>query len=269
MRIQPSRGLGFPDLRGLRHYRELLYFLALRDVKVRYKQTVLGVAWAVLQPLLTMVVFAIFFGELAGVPSDGLPYPLFAYAALVPWTFFANSLSHSATSLVTSSNLVTKVYFPRLIIPVASMGAALLDFAIASLVLVGMMAYYGVPPTTAMLWLPAFLLLLGLNAAAFGIWFSALNVQFRDVRYVVPFLLQLWLFVSPVAYATSLVPESWSALYAVNPMVAVIDGFRWALLGSDRIAATQLTVSTLASLAVLIGGLVYFSRMERTFADVV
>jgi len=266
--IQPSRGWVALNLRDLWAYRELLYFLVWRDIKVRYKQTVLGAAWAVLQPFFTMVVFSIFFGGLAKVPSDGIPYPIFAYCALVPWSYFAGSLERAGNSLVGSSHLITKVYFPRLAIPVSAVLAGLVDFGIAFLVLLGMMLYYGIAPTAAVLTLPLFLLLAVLTALGVGLWLSALNVQYRDVRYTIPFLTQVWLFLTPIAYPSSLVPEQWRALYGLNPMAGVVEGFRWALLGKDP-PGPLLVVSTVVVVLLLIGGLYYFRRMEKTFADVV
>ncbi|HEV8674901.1 MAG TPA: ABC transporter permease [Methylomirabilota bacterium] len=267
--IRPSRGWVPLRLGELWAYRELLYFLAWRDVKVRYKQTVLGAAWAVLQPLLTMVVFSVVFGRLANVPSDGLPYPIFAYCALLPWQLFAHALVESGNSLVGNQNLITKVYFPRLVIPLAAVAAGLVDFAIAFAVLVGLMAYYGIVPTLAALALPGLVLLALLAALGVGLWLSALNVQYRDVRYTIPFLTQLWLFATPVAYPASLVPERWRPLVGLNPMSGVVEGFRWALLGGPEPPRAMLGVSIVVVIAVLVGGLYYFRRMERTFADVV
>jgi lipopolysaccharide transport system permease protein len=240
-----------------------------RDLKVRYKQTILGVAWAVLQPLLTMLVFALFFGRLAKVPSDGVPYSLFAYTALVPWTFFATGLATASNSLVGSANLITKVYFPRLTIPLATVVAGLVDFALAFPLLFGLMAYHGVWPTANVIWLPAFIALAFATALGVGLWLSALNVQFRDVRHAVPFLTQLWMFATPIAYPSSLLPEKWRALYALNPMVGVVEGFRWALLGTDTRPGVMVGVSAVAAVVLLVGGAFFFRRMERTFADVV
>jgi lipopolysaccharide transport system permease protein len=267
--IQPSRGWVSLKLRELWEYRELLYFLTWRDIKVRYKQTALGAAWAIIQPFFTMVVFSLFFGRLARIPSDGLPYPLFAFAALVPWTFFANGLSQSSNSLVGSSHLITKVYFPRLVIPLSSSVSGGLDFLISFGVLLGMMAYYGKWPTLHILWLPLLLLLAFVTALGVGMWLSALNVQYRDVRYVLPFLTQVWLFSTPIAYPSSLLSEPWRTVYGLNPMVGVVEGFRWALLGTDTAPGPLVAVSALAALIILIGGAFYFRRMERIFADVV
>jgi len=266
--IRPSRGWVALNLRDLWLYRELLYFLTWRDIKVRYKQTVLGAAWAVLQPFFTMVVFSVFFGRLAQVPSDGIPYPIFAYCALVPWSYFAGALDRAGNSLVGSANLITKVYFPRLAIPISAVLAGLLDFAIAFVVLLGMMLYYGIVPTAAVLTLPLFLLLAVATALAVGLWLSALNVQYRDVRYTIPFLTQFWLFATPIAYSSSLVPERWRALYGLNPMAGVVEGFRWALLGKEP-PGPLIAVSAIVVILLLVGGLYYFRRMERSFADVV
>lgn len=251
------------------HYRELLYFLAWRDFKVRYKQTVLGAAWAIIQPFFTMIVFSIFFGYLGKIPSDGIPYPVFAYCALLPWSLFAYALSESSNSLVNNQSLITKVYFPRLIIPIAPMFVGLVDFGIACIVLIGMMRFYGIVPGPTILATPLFVILAVLTALAVGIWLSALNVQFRDVRYTIPFLTQLWLLATPVAYPSSLLPEPWRSLYGLNPMAGVVEGFRWALLGQSGAPGFLIAVSSVAVVALLVGGLWYFSRMEQTFADIV
>jgi lipopolysaccharide transport system permease protein len=257
------------QLADLWEYRELLYFLIWRDIKVRYKQTALGAAWAVLQPFLTMVVFSVFLGRLGKIPSDGIPYPIFAYTALLPWQLFAHALTQSGTSIVANQGLITKVYFPRLIIPIASALAGLVDFAIAFAVLLGLMLFYGIMPTAAIAALPVFLLLAIVTALAVGLWLSALNVQYRDVRYTITFLTQFWLFATPVAYPSSLIPEPWRALYGLNPMAGVVEGFRWALLGSAPDPGPLLAVSVLAVMGLLIGGLMYFRRLESTFADVI
>jgi lipopolysaccharide transport system permease protein len=267
--IEPSKGWIGLRLGALWRSRELLYFLIWRDVKVRYKQTVLGAAWAILQPLLTMVVFSIFFGKLARMPSDGVPYPLFAYAALVPWTFFANGLTLSSTSLVSNQALLRKVYFPRLVIPISAVTAGLIDFGIAFVVLLGLAAHYGIAPTANIVWLPALVLLALVTALGVGLWFSALNVLYRDIQYVVPFLVQVWLYATPIVYPSSLVPERWRTLYAINPMVGVVEGFRWALLGTGTRPGPMILVSALAALATLMGGLFFFRRMEKSFSDVV
>jgi lipopolysaccharide transport system permease protein len=268
-RIRPSRGWVALGLRELWEYRELLWFLVWRDIKVRYKQTALGASWAILQPIATMVVFSLFFGRLAGIPSDGLPYPIFSFAALVPWTFFSQGLSQSANSLVGSQNLITKVYFPRLAIPIATVLAGLIDFALAFLVLVVMMLAYGIVPGPEIVALPPLLLLALVTALGAGLWLSALNVQFRDVRYVVPFLTQLWLFLTPIAYPSSLLEEPWRTIYGLNPMAGVVEGFRWALLGTPQPPGPMLAASVVAALALLASGAFYFRRMEKTFADVV
>lgn len=267
--IAPSRGWRSLDLREVWQYRELLYFLTWRDIAVRYKQTLLGAAWAILQPLLTMVVFSLFFGNLAGMPSDGLPYPLFSFAALVPWSFFASGLAQSSNSLVGSANLIRKVYFPRLVVPLGSVLSGAVDFGLAFLVLLALMAYYGIAPGIAILALPAFFLLAFVTAVGAGLWLSALNVQFRDVRHIVPFLSQIWLFATPIAYPSSLLKGSWRVIYGLNPMVGVVEGFRWSLLGSGKAPGAMVLVSALASLLLLASGAYTFRRMERTFADIV
>ncbi|MDA2918685.1 ABC transporter permease [Desulfobacterota bacterium AH_259_B03_O07] len=267
--IKPSRGWVQLNLREVWKYKELLYFLTWRDIKVRYKQTVLGAAWAILQPFLTMIVFSIFFGRLAKVPSDGIPYPIFAYCALLPWQLFANTLTQSGNSLVGNQQLITKVYFPRLVIPISVVLGGLVDFGIAFVVLLGMMFYYGIVPTVATLTLPLFLLLAIATALAVGLWLSALNVKYRDVRYTIPFLTQFWLFATPIAYPSSMVPEQWRAVYGLNPMAGVVEGFRWALLGKEQGPGTLLAVSTVVVIILLVGGLYYFRRMEKTFADIV
>ena len=267
--IRPSEGWVSLKLDELWEYRELLYFLCWRDIKVRYKQTALGAAWAIIQPFFTMVVFSLFFGRLAQIPSDGVPYPLFAYAALVPWSFFAHSLSSSSNSLVDSANLLRKVYFPRLAIPLATVLSGVIDFAIAFVVLLGMMLLYGRTPTANSLWLPLLLLLALTTALGVGLWLSALNVQYRDVRYTIPFLTQFWLFATPIAYPSSLLSEPWRTLYGINPMVGVVEGFRWALLGTTTAPGPIILVSALASVGLLVSGAYYFRRMEKSFADVV
>ncbi|HVS64000.1 MAG TPA: ABC transporter permease [Thermoanaerobaculia bacterium] len=267
--IRPSRGWRTLDLRELWAYRELVYFLVWRDIKVRYKQTALGASWAIIQPFFTMVVFSLFFGRLAGVPSDGLPYPVFSFAALVPWTLFATGLTMSAASLVGNQDLLKKVYFPRLAIPLAPVLAAVVDFAIAFTVLLGMMWFYGIVPGLEALALVPLLTLTLVTSLAVGLWLSALNVRYRDVRYALPFLVQLWLFLTPIAYPSSLLDEPWRTLYAINPMVGVVEGFRWALLGTDTAPGPMILVSSLAALALLAGGAFYFRRLERTFADLV
>jgi homopolymeric O-antigen transport system permease protein len=269
MLIEPPRRWEALDWREFWRYRELLYFLAWRDIKVRYKQTAIGAAWAILQPFLTMVVFSVIFGSLIQVPSDGVPYPIFSYAALLPWTFFAGALTRSGNSLVYDANLVSKVYFPRMILPFAAVLSLLVDFAIAFIVLLGMMRFYGIVPGIAVLTLPLFLLLAFMAALACGLWLSAVNVKYRDVAYVIPFLTQFWLFMTPVAYSSSIIPEAWRPLYGLNPMAGVIEGFRWALLSTGQIPSGPIFVSAAVVIALLIGGLFYFQRMESQFADIV
>lgn len=257
-------------LRELWEYREVLYFLVWRDIKVRYRQTLIGAAWAIIQPFMTMVVFTIFFGRLAKVPSDGMPYPLFAFAALVPWTFFANGLTLGSNSLVASGNLITKVYFPRLLVPCARVLSGLLDFLLAFSVLLGMIWWYGrLPRPSWILWVPGLLLLTLLTAVGISLWLSALNVRYRDIQHVVPFLVQLWLFATPIAYPSSLLAEHWRVWYALNPMVGVVEGFRWALLGTGTAPGLVLSVSGFAAVTLLVSGAFFFRRIERTFADVI
>jgi lipopolysaccharide transport system permease protein len=267
--IEPSRGWVSLKLKELWEYRELLYFLIWRDIKVRYKQTVLGAAWAILQPLFTMVVFSLFFGKLAGMPSDGIPYPIFSYAALVPWTYFAQGLSQSSNSLVGSANLIKKVYFPRLVVPISAVLSGSVDFILAFIVLLGMMLYFGIVPNVNALWLPLLLLLSLTTSLGVGLWLTAMNVQFRDVRHIVPFLVQAWMFATPIAYPSSLLDEPWKTLYGLNPMAGVVEGFRWALLGTDTQPGSMIYVSACVSVSLLISGAFYFRRMEKTFADVV
>jgi lipopolysaccharide transport system permease protein len=267
--ISPVKGWVPLHLEELRDYHELLYFLLWRNIKIRYKQTVLGAAWAVIPPFFTMIAFSIFFGRLAGISSDGVPYPIFAYTALVPWTFFANALSQASNSLLEHERMITKIYFPRLLLPVAAVLSGLLDFAISFSILIGMMAWYGLTPTIGLLFVPFFILMATLTALGVGLWLSALNVQYRDVRYVIPFLVQFWLFSTPVAYSSSLVPEKWQILYGLNPMAGVVEGFRWALLGTSHISIELVLASLVTISVVLISGLYYFRRMEETFADVV
>jgi lipopolysaccharide transport system permease protein len=268
-RIEPARGwitIGFWELW---QYRELLYFLTWRDVKVRYKQTALGAAWAIIQPFFMMVVFSLFFGRLAGVPSDGIPYPVFSFCGLLPWQLFAHALTESSNSLVGSQNLITKVYFPRLVIPIAAVLGGMIDFAIAFVILLLMMLYYGIVPSWAIVTLPGFLLLALLTALAVGLWLSALNVKYRDIRYTINFLVQFWLFATPVAYPSSLIPEQYRAIYGLNPMAGVVEGFRWALLGKTEPPGAMLWVSVAVVVALLLGGLYYFRHMEQEFADIV
>ena len=267
--LRASRGMSSLDLRSLWTFRELLYFLTWRDIKVRYKQTVLGGLWAIIQPFFTMVIFSLFFGKLANMPSDGVPYPLFSYAALVPWTFFTNGLTNASNSLVGSANLITKVYFPRLVVPIASVLSAGVDVALSSLLLFAMMGYYGVAPTVHILWLPLFLLLAVGSSLGAGLWLSALNVQFRDIKYTLPFITQLWLFATPIAYPSSLLKEPWHSLYGLNPMVGVVEGFRWSLFSGRPLPVAMLELSGLTMVVMLVSGAYYFRRMERVFADVV
>lgn len=269
VRIRASRGWVSLRIRELWDYRELLYFLVWRDIKVRYRQTVLGIAWAVIQPFLTMVVFSVFFGRLARVPSDGVPYPIFTFAGLVPWAFFANGLSQASNSVVGSAALVQKVYFPRLVLPIATVFTGIIDFAIAFVVLLGLMGYYGLAPTRHAIWLPLLLLLALVTSLGVGLWLAALNVAYRDVKHAVPFLTQFWLFATPIAYPSTMLAEPWRTVYGFNPMVGVVEGFRWALLRTNTAPGPQVVVSAIVGLAVLAGGLFCFRRMERTFADLV
>lgn len=267
--IEPSRGWISLGLAELWRYRELIYFFIWRDIKVRYKQTILGGAWAIIQPFFTMLIFSIFFGRLAKIPSDSLPYPIFTYTALVPWQFFANGLTQSSTSLVLGSNLVQKVYFPRLAFPLSKVLSGIVDFVLAFLMLIAMMAHYHIAPTRHVVWLPFFLLVALTASLGVSIWFSAMHVQFRDVQYAVPFIVQVWMYATPIAYPSSLLSEPWRTVYAINPMVGVVEGFRWALLGSSTAPGPMVFVSFLVSVAILISGTFYFRRFEKTFADVV
>jgi lipopolysaccharide transport system permease protein len=264
----PVRWWAFP-FAELWSYRELLYFFVWRDIKIRYKQTAIGAAWAVLQPFLTMLVFSLFFGKLAHIPSEGLPYPIFYYSALLPWMYFAAALQNATNTIVENQRLVTKVYFPRLALPLSSVLSGLVDFGVSFLMFVAMMVYYRVRPTVAILWLPVFLLLAILTALAVGLWLSALNAIYRDVRYVVPFLVQFWMFASPVAYPSSLVPQKWRWFYGLNPMAGVIEGFRWSLSGNGNPPGQLIFVSAGVVILILLGGVAYFQKMETTIADVV
>ena len=267
--IEPARGwvdLGLPELWN---HRELVYFLTWREIKVRYKQTALGVAWAVVQPLFAMLVFSVFFGRLGKLPSDGIPYPLFVFAGLVPWNFFSNALSSSSNSLVNSAHLISKIYFPRLALPLSSIVSGLVDFAIAFGLLIVIMAYYRVAPTANILWLPPLVLLAAVTALGVGLWLSALNVEFRDIKHTLPFLMQMWMFATPIAYPSSMLPAKWRTLYAFNPMVGVIEGFRWALIGSGMRPGRIVLASAFAAVCLLVSGAFYFRKSERTFADVV
>jgi lipopolysaccharide transport system permease protein len=265
--IRPSQGWASLNLRDLWECRELVYLLAWRDVAVRYKQTIFGAGWAIMQPFLTMVVFSLFFGHLAKIPSDNLPYPIFSYTALLPWNYFASALGKASNSLVGSAHLISKVYFPRLALPISSVLPGVLDFAIAFVVLIGMMVYYGIQPTPAMALVPVLLLLSLISALGIGLWLSALNVEYRDIGFVVPFLLQLWMLATPVVYPSSLLPEPWRSLYGINPMVGVVDGFRWAVLGTHP-SFVPLALSAGVSVTLLVTGAFYFRRTERTFADI-
>lgn len=267
--IEPTRRLLDLDLYALWEYRELLYFLAWRDMKARYAQTVIGVGWAILQPFITMVVFTVVFSNLAHMPSDGLPYPIFAYTALLPWTYFARSFERSGTSLVGEANLIKKVYFPRLIIPISATLGGLVDFAVSLVILLGMMAWYGIVPTWGVLTLPLFLLLTLVTSLAGSIWLSALYARYRDVAATIPLLTQVWMYISPVVYPISLVPEQWRLLYSLNPMVGVIEGFRWALLGKASPDFGAMAVGGVVVAALLLCGTIYFKHVERTFADVI
>jgi len=269
IRIRPVSGGVRLNLGDLWEYRELLYFLVWRDLKVRYKQTVLGAAWAIIQPLLLMLVFTVFFGRLIGVPSEGLPYSIFAYTALLPWQLFARALSDASVSLVANERVITKVYFPRLLVPAAAVISSLVDFAIAFVLLLGMMLFYGIYPGSAIIALPVFILLALIAALGVGFWLSALNAIYRDVRYTLPFLTQLWMFATPVVYPSSLVPREWWFLYSLNPMVGVVEGFRWSLLGKAAPSETVLVVSAAVVLFIFGAGIVYFGRMEQTLADVI
>ena len=267
--IEPPRGFFDLNLRELGTYHELLFFLVWRDIKVRYRQTVLGVTWAILQPLLTMVIFSVIFGNFAKLPSDGVPYPIFTFTALLPWQLFSTSLSHSSESVVGESRLLTKIYFPRLIIPLSSVGAGVVDFLLSFLILIGLMIYYAIPFSWKIAVMPLFILLVLLSALAVGLWLSALNVQYRDVRHTVPFLVTAWMYATPIAYSASLVPERWRVLYGLNPMVGVVEGFRWMLLDKPFPDIRMFIVSTVVILVLLFSGLVYFKRMENYFADVI
>jgi lipopolysaccharide transport system permease protein len=268
--LEPSRGWVALRLRELWEYRELLYFLAWRDIKVRYKQTAIGAAWAILQPFCTMVVFTLFFGNLAGISSDGKPYAVWTLAAIVPWTFFSNGLAHASNSLVDSANLIRKVYFPRLLVPAANVMGGGVDFAIAFGMLLIVMGYFGIMPTWNVIWLPAFVALTVMTSLGVGLWLSALNVKYRDVRYTIPFLTQLWMFSTPVVYGSSSIKnETFRTLYGLNPMAGVVEGFRWALLGTDTSPGPIIAASTAMSFLVFITGAYYFRRMEKQFADIV
>jgi lipopolysaccharide transport system permease protein len=267
--IKPSKGWAALDLKDLWIYRELVYFMTWRDLKIRYKQTLLGASWAVLQPFLTMVVFSIFFGGLAKVPSDNVPYPIFAFTALVPWTLFTKALLDASKSLVSSSHIITKIYFPRIILPLATILAGIVDFFIAFIVLIGMMFFYQIMPTSNIWTLPFFLLLALVTALGVGLWLAALNVLYRDINYATHFITQFWMFVTPIAYSSTMIPDKWKLVYSLNPMAGVVNGFRWALLGIGEGPGADLMVSVLVAIILLISGLIYFKRTERLFADMV
>ena len=267
--IKPSKGWAALNLKDLWNYRELIFFFTWRDLKVRYKQTLLGASWAILQPFLTMVVFSVFFGGLAKVPSDGVPYPIFSFTALLPWTLFSKAMQDASRSLVASANIISKVYFPRLILPLSSVLAGLVDFLIAFVVLLAMMLFYGISPTANIWALPLFILLALITAIGVGLWLSALNVMYRDVGYVIPFLTQFWMYITPIAYPASMIPEQWKFIYALNPLTGVVEGFRWALLGTGEGPGISLLISASIAILLTISGLFYFRRMERKFADMV
>lgn len=268
--IKPSKGLAALNLRDLWIYRELVFFMMWRDVKVRYKQTLLGMAWAVIQPVMTMLVFTFLFDRVAKLPSDGIPYPVFSFTALLPWGLFVVALNQGSRSLVAHNNMVTKIYFPRLILPMSSVFAGLVDFAIAFVILIGLMVYFHVTPAYTLLWtLPFFLLLALITALGVALWLSAINVKYRDVNHALPFLTQFWLFITPVAYSSSVISEKWQILYSLNPMAGVVNGFRWALLGTGNGPDITLWVSAIISILIFISGLFYFRSMEKTFADMI
>lgn len=267
--IKPSRGWGLPPIRDIWAYRELLYFLVWRDLKVRYKQTVLGVLWAIIQPFFLMVIFSIFFGKLGKIPSEGVPYPIFAYAALLPWSYFAQSLASCSNSLIGSSHLITKVYFPRLIIPISSVVSGIVDFAISFNILLAMMFYYKIFPNVMILLLPLLIFMAMATALGAGLWLTALNVQYRDIGYTISFLIQFWFFATPVVYSSSLIPGKWRFFYGLNPMVGVVEGFRGTLLGKGPILGPMFIVSIIVIVFLLITGVFYFRRMEKGFADVI
>ncbi len=267
--IQSRKRIFQLDLSEVWRYRELLYFMVWRDVIIRYKQTVIGASWAIIQPLINMIIFTVIFSYLAKIPSDGAPYPVFAFTGLLPWTYFSQALARGSSSVVSSSNLITKIYFPRLLIPLTATVAPAVDFLFTSLTLLVLMAWFHITPTWGLLVLPLFLGLAFLTAMAMTLWLSALNVRYRDIGYVVPFLIQVWMYASPVVYPVSMVPEKWRLFYSLNPMVGVIEGFRWALLGKGSPDVMVIAISSSMVLALLLGGIVYFKKMEQTFADVI
>jgi len=266
--IRPSTGFSKLDLVALWEFRELFYFLVWRDVKIRYKQTIIGAAWAIVQPVMTMVIFTVIFGNFAKIPSDGLPYAIFSYTALLPWNYFSQAIARSGDSLVGDANLIKKVYFPRLMIPLASVSSPLVDFFISFLVLLAMLAWFGITPGWGVLVLPLLLVLVFMTALAVGLWLSPLNARYRDVRYAIPFLIQLWMYASPVVYSVNIVPEKWRMLFSLNPLAGVIEGFRWALLGKGDPAIGAIMISACVVLMLLLGGIFFFKRMERYFVDV-
>jgi lipopolysaccharide transport system permease protein len=267
--IRPSSGLLDLDLGAVWRYRELLYFLVWREIKIRYKQSVLGAGWAIIQPVFAVLIFTVIFGKFAKIPSDGLPYPLFAFSAILPWSYFSEAFRRSAVGLVADSELVRKIYFPRLIIPLAMVATPLVDFMISFVVFLGLMAFYGIAPSLNMLFLPLLLLIAMLLALAVGLWLGPLNVRYRDIMYTLPFLIQIWMYASPIIYPLSMVPEQWRALYSLNPMVGVIEGFRWALAGKASPDFVAMGMSAILIVLLLLGGLVYFKKHEQTFADVI
>jgi lipopolysaccharide transport system permease protein len=269
LHIEPTKGWAPINLRELWLYRELIYFFVWRDLKVRYKQTVMGALWAILQPFIAMVIFSLFFGRLAKMPSEGIPYPIFSYSALVPWMFFANGVQQASNILVMNQNMVKKIYFPRLTMPVASVFSGVVDFALAFIVLLGMMVVYRIYPTANIIWLPLLLLLALVTCLGVSFWSSAMNAQFRDIRYAIPFIIQVWFFLTPIVYSSSMLPEPWRTLYGINPMAGVVEGFRWALLGTDTQPGSIVLLSAVVAVILFISGAYYFRRMERTFADIV
>lgn len=268
--IKPSKGLAALNLRDLWIYRELVFFMVWRDVKVKYKQTLLGMAWAVIQPVMTMLVFTFVFGSVAKVATDGIPYPIFSFAALLPWGLFEVALNQGSRSLVAHNNMVTKIYFPRLILPIASVFAGMVDFVIAFVILIGLMVYYQMPPAYELLWtLPFFILLAIVTALGVALWLSAVNVKYRDVNQALPFLTRFWLFITPIAYSSEIISEKWQLLYSLNPMAGVVNGFRWALLGTGNGPDITLWISVIISILTFVSGLFYFRSMEKTFADTI
>lgn len=267
--VEPPHGWFNLRLREAWEYRELLYFLVWRDIKVRYKQTLLGATWAIIQPVMTMIIFSVIFGKLANLPSDGIPYPIFSYTALLPWQLFSKALSDASGSLVNNQQFVTKIYFPRLFLPAASILSGVVDFFIALIILFGMMWYYEIPFTLNILALPALVLFTLITCMASAMWLAAINVKYRDVKYVLPFLVQAWLYATPIAYSSTMIPEQWRSLYGLNPMAGVVEGFRWALLGQQASSGSLIGVSIFIVFPLFIGGLIYFQRMERTFSDII